>query len=355
MRRSRPRPRGPLLLAAPLALLTGACAFRPWTPSVSVAYWGEDAPLSQPRALPASSEVLAKWQLPWSITWSRYGKATLVSSLDSTHGEEQMPSVADLAVVQRAGDVGRHLAQTKLPEDVMLLVDMRGAASVAFGAELSRSVLAPIAPVLTFNNWPAEDELVPAEETLAALIAFTPALPSSAATKTRPVFLLDAWRLAYRFDEPEIGVHDNRYVLNAGDLPDVAMLQSQGISRVVYVVEDLDDAEVEEDDLHPILASYQAAGIHLSMVDLDTLASTTSLDAELLAHRLVVDDRDTLLDDPVFYTRAHGGFGGCHATPGHVTWGVYRGYAYGSGSSHGISIFGGGGSGYGGYGGGFGG
>jgi hypothetical protein len=348
MRRFRARGRraGPLLLAAPLALLTGACAHRPWTPSVSVAYWSEDVDHTEHKALPSSADLAARWRLPASLVWSRYQKITLVSSLDSTPADEELPAIEDLDVVRRASAVGARVADLGVPSDAMWLVDMRGAASVAFAASLSNRSPAPVAPVATFNNWPAENELVPAEETLAALIDFTPKIPAENTPNATPVLMLDAWRLAYRFDEPDDDVHDNRYVLNPPDFPDVATLKSQGIARVFYLVEDLDDAEVEEDDVHSVFIEYQAAGIQLFMIDLSTIEKASSLAPgapEIAARLLVVEPRAVLLDDPTFYARAHGGFGGLYAVGGGY-WG--GGFVHYGGGWHGGGGF------YGGFGGG---
>jgi len=323
--------RGAWLLAAPLALLTGACAFRPWTPSVSVAYWSEDVSYDDEQTLATAESIRAQWRLPSSLVWSRWSKTTLISSLDSTPPDEQIPAVAKLEVVQRAKQAGARVGVLGAPADAMFVVDMRGAASVAFGAAMTESAPHPVAPVLTFNNWPAENELVPAEEALAALIDFTPKIPAQNTTTATPVMLLDAWRLAYRFDEPDDDVHDNRYVLTPADLPDVETLKAQGVTRVVYVVEDLGEAEVEEDDVHAIFAAYQKAGIRLYMVDLETLLDAKSLDAaspSLLAHALVVEDRATLLDDPSFYARAHAGFGGLYAVYGGGFWTGGGGYVH---------------------------
>jgi hypothetical protein len=234
------------------------------------------------------------------------------------------------------------VATAGLPADTMLIVDLRGAASVAFGAELSRESALPISLVLTFNNWPADDELIPAEETLAALLAETPKIPDPAAAVTAPVFLLDSWRLAYRDDEPEDGAFDNRYALNPNDFPDVAVLRARGIKRVLYVVEDLDDAEMEEDDLNDLFLAYQAAGISLAMVDLGWLVARpmpNRWDDLLVSTNYRVYARRTLLDDPIFFARARGGFGGIHAIP--------RGWG-GAGRGYGGSRGGGGGGGFGG-------
>jgi hypothetical protein len=233
----------------------------------------------------------------------------------------ELPDVMSLDVVPRAQAAARQVAADGLPADTMWIVDMRGAASVAFGVTLSQAAREQVSLVPTFNNWPAEDELVPAEETLSALATMAPKLPDETAGATRPVFLLDAWRLAYRFDDPGDDTYDNRYILSASDLPDVETLRANGIRRVLYVVASLDDTAVEEDDLHVLFDEYQRAGLALAMVDLDLL------ERPILAERwsqvwvdecLYVRPRITVLDEPEFYLRARGGFGGLHARPSPV-------------------------------------
>jgi hypothetical protein len=64
---------------------------------------------------------------------------------------------------------------------------------------------------VTFNKWPADDAVVPTDETLAGLLAFQPKPLPPSTTNAAPVFLLDSWRLAYRFDKPSDETYDNRY------------------------------------------------------------------------------------------------------------------------------------------------
>jgi hypothetical protein len=322
------RPRD-ALLAAPIAALASGCAMRPWTPSVSVAYYGEEAPPPRVVAVPGQPELVARWQLPPTNPWARYEKMTLIASLDSQPRAAPLPDVTQLDVVHRAQASAARVAAAGLPNDTMWVVDLRGAASVAFGAQLSRSAREPVSLVPTFNNWPADNELVPAEEALAALISYAPRTPDATATGTRPVFLLDAWRLAYRMDETDDEITDNRYIIYPSDLPDPSVLRANGISRVVYVVEDLDETTQEEDDLHPIFAAYQAAGVAIFMVDLNFLARPIERDRwyEVLPpRRLYIEERVVIVDDPHFYARARGGFGGIHGGPSPL-----RGGAAGSG------------------------
>ena len=314
--------------AVPAALLSAACFTRPWTPSVSVAYWAQDEPSRTQTWLPTYPEAAMAWQLPPDNPWARWQKMTLLSALDSqSHVSTELPDVRQLDVVADAQAAATKIGAAGLPADTMWMVDLRGAASVAFGAALTRASTYPVAPILTFNNWPAEFELIPAEETLAALLTMSPVVPHAGTVSTRPVILLDAWRLAFREDEPDDDVTDNRYMLTPGDLPDAAALRQAGISRVVYVVEDLDDTETEEDDLHEAFMAYQAAGISIYMVDLAFAAKEVGhqvIWSDVLAPTYyTVRPRVTICSDVRFYARARGGFGGAHGFPsgGRGGWG----------------------------------
>lgn len=325
-----------------VALLAASCGLRPWTPSVSVAFWAEDVPAGREVSLPSSAELARAWQLPADVAWAKWSKGTLMSSVDPMGARATLPDVRTLEVVAEAEAAAANIARGGLPADTLWLLDLRGAASCAFAARLSRDAREPVAPVVTFNNWPALESVVPADETLAGLLAFPPKpLADDGSVKSaHPVFLLDSWRLAFRFDKPADDVYDNRYMLLAGDLPDIETLRAQGITRIVYVVEDLDDAEVEEDDLHASFRAWQAVGLGIHMVDLDflkkvpgTLNGAMHVDwaAHLAPRSHVVRERYTLVDDPIFYSRARGGFGFAYGRP--YFGGYYRGGGgYGGGS-----------------------
>lgn len=329
----------------PIALLGTGCAMRPWTPSVSVAFWAEDVPHSKEYTLPTSYELAQRWQVAPASPWARYHKSTLISAVDPMGGHGQLPDVSSLDVIGEAEAAATNVARAGLPADTMWLLDLRGAASCAFASRLSHASAVPVAPVVTFNNWPSADGLVPAEETLAGLISFPPKLPPPDVTSTEtavPVFLLDSWRLAYRFDEPDDDSFDNRYMLQPGDLPSPEVLKERGITRVVYVVEDLDDAEVEEDDLYESFRAWQAAGVNLFIVDLaflkkQSVQGPVAWQPVLQPYMYYSRERWTLVDDPAFYVRARGGFGLAsgrpYITPGYHGWG----FSY-SGGGH--SFFG---------------
>jgi hypothetical protein len=323
------------LALVPAVLLTSGCFVRPWTPAVSVAYWSDDPAAVPVSNLPTAIELASRWQLPPDNPWASWQKMVLVGALDArTRAIVELPAVRDLDVVRRAEWAGARLASGGLPRDTLFVVDLRGAASVAFGASMSRWWHERVANVLTFNNWPADNELIPAEETLAALIAMQPILPQGAPdAPSVPVFLLDAWRLAFREDMVDDDVTDNRYMLTTADFPDAATLRQRGISRVVYLVEDLDDTELVEDDCHATFAAWQDAGIALYMTDLAWATKHVPREERfgenLSDKRIFIQQRMTLVDDPRFYYRAHGGFGGIYGRP----WGA--GFIGGYGGGHG--------------------
>jgi hypothetical protein len=307
---------------APLALLSTACAARGYTASSALEHTGDVAE-TRLVATPAEADAIAAWQLPAESPWSHYEKLTLLAYLGERSDAVMLPDVDRLELVRRAEIAAARLGQAGLPPDTMWIIDLRGAASVAFGAELSRALPGKVAPVITFNNWPAENEVVPAEETLSALISKRPALPSPTDTAAAPVFLLDAWRLAFREESIEDDVTDNRYLLSESDLPAVAQLRDQRIRRVIYVVEDRNYVANEEDDLHDLAADYQDAGIGFSVVDLswfDQIGAAPDWDTSIGYYRVAIGPRFTIYDSPLFFTRSHGGFGGAHPvyTPGGV-------------------------------------
>jgi hypothetical protein len=308
-----------LLAFAPLALLSTACAVRGATPSSALEYAGDPSPHAHLVEAPREADAVAGWQLPAESPWSRYEKLTLLTYLGDDPTPVMLPEVTQLPVVQRAEVAAARLAAAGMPPGTLWIVDLRGAASVAFGATLSRALPRRIAPVLTFNNWPAEDEVVPAEETLSALLALRPVLPAAADVDATPVFLLDAFRLSRRDEEMPDDVTDNRYFLLGSDLPDAATLRAQGITRVVYVVEDRDAVSNEEDDLHDPTADFQNAGIGFSMVDLawfDRIGAAPDWDTNLGYHAVVIGSRFTIFDSPGFFARGRGGFGGARSVAG---------------------------------------
>jgi hypothetical protein len=314
-----------VLLLPPLAMVASGCGMRDWTPAATLEY---TPPQQITVDLPSRADALAHWQLPPSDPWSAYAKYTLLSALDEKQDRATLPDVRSLADVARASLAGQRLGGGGLPPGTLWIVDMRGASSVAFGAAVSNSAREQVSLVPTFNNWPGgESEVVPAEETLAAMVTMTPHQPDGESW-THPVFLLDSWRLAYRDEEFPDDAYDNRYMLSPSDLPDAETLRARGITQVVYVVESRGWADVEEEDLHDAFLAYQEAGLQLSMVDIDFFDSPPEQPGgwgvTLRGCILEVRPRVPIIRQPWFYSRSPGGFGGAGARP-----------VFGGGGAHG--------------------
>jgi hypothetical protein len=344
------------LALVPILCSSGCAAFEPamLPAEAPPSHWEEAAlppPLPAPMQLPERADTMFRWQLPSDSLWSRFEKLTLVASMGVAPKTDAFAAVARTPEVVLAESAARSVAQTALPGDTMWIIDLHGAASVAFGATLSQRARVPIANVLTFNNWPAEDELIPAEETLAALVHLSPKLPPRGDLSARPFLLLDAWRLAFKGLEPDPDTTDNRYFLTAADLPDAANLRAAGIHKVMYVVHSLRDHPREEDDLHEIFLAYQEAGITLYIVDLNGLCRPSvpvwmpdgapeppppESDQYLYEQYLWIQPRVTVIQDPYFYRRSRGAFGGDHE-------GGFSHHLHGGGGSFGVGWGGGGG------------
>jgi hypothetical protein len=295
-------------------------------------------------------EVLHRWQQAVDETWAPYAKYTLVAALDRaplpTGGA---PRGEDVARVDAAA---WRLAGQGLPADTMWVVDLGGAQSVAFGTWLSRNAKESVSLIPTFNNWPAKNEMVPAQQTMGAMATLLPLPVDGTRGPSVPVFLLDSWRLAFASDEVAEDAFDNRYALGITDLPRADELRARGIRRIVYLVESKDDTPAEGEDLHEAFSAYRQAGIELAIADLGDLASLAEEDDPPGAppwtsffsfHAFTVSPRVTILQQHHFYVRSHGGFGGIHAAPHVIASGVRVGHG---GGSHGG--FGGGHGGHGG-------
>lgn len=334
----------------PLALLSSACVVgRP--PSDGFLARAEPVPGPRDLFLPSAHRAFAAWQLPADDPWARFSKWTLLASLGDSTSSGQLPDVRSLSVVARAERLGAQLAATGLPPDTMWVVDLRGAASVAFGNAMSHAAPHPVSLVLTFNNWPAAQELIPAEETLAALVTLRPRLPEPSVSGSRPVFLLDAWRLAFRDEETDDQAVDNRYYLTSSDLPPPEVLRDRGIRQIVYVTETLGtdpESAVEEDDLHETFMRYAQAGVGITLLGMDELdgEGPQVVQRVITTRRYIPRPRSTVLLSPGFYARSRGGFGGPRARP--LFHGVFHHSTHHHHHGHGRSYSGYGRSGHGG-------
>ncbi len=295
--------------AASAALLTMGCE-EDWVVGANDPSTFEHAPAGM-SGIPPLETLVARWT-PGDGPWSRYNKLTLLASLERR--DIALPEVESSGGVPEARRAAQALAEAGLSADTLWMIDLRGAASVAFAASLSQQAREPVTTVVTFNNWPDEGELVPAEITAAAMVRMAPKQASANTPGARPVFLLDAWRLAYPHAAIDDEVFDNRYMINPADLPAPEVLAGNGIRRVVYVVESIQERDREEDDLHDLFMRYQDAGIVLAIADLAMLGGpalepVAADDSGVVLRPLVIFPRHTLAEEPYFYGVAHSRFG----------------------------------------------
>jgi hypothetical protein len=117
--------------------------------------------------------------------------------------------------------------------------------------------------VTTFDNWPHPLGVVPAAETLGALLYHAgdiDARKASVPAAAPAVFALDSNRLA-PFNDPDTQF-DNRYPAR---LPDAAALKARGVRAVLYVARDRSVTQ-EADDLNDLFVEYRQAGIQVALL-----------------------------------------------------------------------------------------
>jgi hypothetical protein len=258
---------------------------------------------------------MERWQLPLENPWSGFTKFTLLASLGDQETQGIMPAILDSSQVRLARFAGVQVGEGDPALDTLWIVDLPGAMSVAFGVGLSQSSPRPVSLVPTFQNWAYDRELIPASETLAAMLDLSPR--PAPALGTVPVFLLDAWRLSFLDEETSTDVTDNRYALSPADLPSAEQLWAQGITRVVYVVSTRVQGDVEADDLNRRFVEYEQAGLRVAAVDLADLSGIQPVPSGALDWvtyfapcEYLVLERATVLTDPAFYRLHRFGFGG---------------------------------------------
>ncbi|MFO1031925.1 MAG: hypothetical protein U1F60_12660 [Planctomycetota bacterium] len=231
------------------------------------------ASFAWPNAVPAdvtgtpldrsSLPALAGDLRPRVVRWQAFHAPTLASALQASDAAPLLRSIPcqDSPAMRVAHGRGRALRelleQADTPERLLVVVDLPGPESVAFAAGLQPLATA----VFQFANWPHPRGVVPAHETLAALLYHRPTFTNAPSDPKRPaVFVLDRNRLAPYANEPER--FDNRYVVR---LPTATTLRTMQIERIVYVVPE-GAPEQELDDCNETFVAYRASGIQVRLV-----------------------------------------------------------------------------------------
>jgi hypothetical protein len=151
--------------------------------------------------------------------------------------------------------------QPWIDSSTLLIVDMAGPKSVAFGACLAVS---GCDIVCTFNNWPYANGVIKPEQTLAALLRYASWLDEKRTAFPTPgpvAWLCDYGRLGTVKGTP--GQFDNRYYIEDTIMPGAKFLKAQGISKIVYVAAGPD---VNNADINVHLREYQKDGLQVSLV-----------------------------------------------------------------------------------------
>ncbi|HLK41393.1 MAG TPA: hypothetical protein VKU41_31805, partial [Polyangiaceae bacterium] len=127
----------PGLLLPPVVLWAWGCAAWEANPPVATPIdWGQ-GPTLRSMELPSKAEALRRWTVPPSDPWSPYAKYTLLTALNDGPVLAALPDVEQLDEVQRARAAATRIGTTGLPDGTLWIVDLRGAASVAFGTALA--------------------------------------------------------------------------------------------------------------------------------------------------------------------------------------------------------------------------
>ena len=146
----------PRHVIGPLVLFTGACVTGPYPQSVNFLSRAEQVPGGRSLVLPPTQVAYAAWQLPPQSPWAGFSKSTLLAALGDAPRTGELPDVMSLAVVQRAELAALRMAALGFPANTLVVVDLRGAASVAFANMLSHRAGVPLAPVAVAPAAPAE-------------------------------------------------------------------------------------------------------------------------------------------------------------------------------------------------------
>ena len=289
----------------------------------------------------------AEWELPTTNPWVRYFKFTLLSALDD---RAERRRAARRGAARARSHQARARGQPASPTAGCL--PTRCGSSICAAPRRWRSAPrsratrpAGVALVPTFNNWPAENELIPAEETLAAMVDDAAASARRRSERSTPG--LPARRVAPRLPRraPPTTTSTTATCSRRAICPTPRRCAGRHPPHHLRRRAASATATVEEDDLHETFLEYQRAGIAISMVDVSALerlvadawdevfqttpyacsrASPSSTSRASTSARAAASAASTPRAELGPHRRrawtGHGGYGGWHG--GHGWWGV---------------------------------
>lgn len=196
--------------------------------------------------------------------WRPYFVPTLLQSLNQPTLNERIRLIHNPEMAEayaRTGALRELLAQTPDAGRTMVVADLPGPLAVAVGAAMAD--VATLVPL--FDNWPHPLGVVPAHETLGAMIYYAreiEAKRSRVGEKAPTILLLDSRRLTPYADADN--QFDNRWMAR---VPLSDELRQRGIEQVIYLVRDGSYA-TELDDLNDEFVDWEKNGIKVRMLQL---------------------------------------------------------------------------------------
>lgn len=243
-------------------------AAAPWTPPPVRVSAACDTDCDGGQLWKAALTSLDARLAPRQPAWQPWFVRTLlrVPQTDPAPWQTPRASVGDAATREAALALAEAFATVDSPPDTALVLDLPGPQSVAAAGALCDR----FEPVFTFDNIPDGAGVVPAQDTLGAVLYWLPRLQRGAAAREgktcAPMFVLDAARLnPYRNEADRF---DNRY---RAKLPTAEALKAAGIARVLYVRPET-GAVQDSDDLNETLVAWREAGVEVKALGLSALA-----------------------------------------------------------------------------------
>jgi hypothetical protein len=224
-----------------------------------------------------SMVTLANRMLPQQPAYLPYYVPTLFQSLSGGSGLDLRARMRPVHTDEMDHDFARGVAlaatfqQAGWPTDTAVVIDAPGPRAVAVAAGLAER----FDPIFTFGNWPHPLGVVPAHQTLGAMLYYLPLFERARQmrpTPAAPVWVLDSNRLQPYIDADR--QFDNRYFVQ---MPSAEQLNALGIRHILYV--SAQDG-VERDDLNHDFCDLAGKGVDVKMIALSDFMRADSAIAE---------------------------------------------------------------------------
>ena len=240
----------------------------------------------------------AAWE-PTDTAWKPYISSELVNSLTQPTLKTSVQPVHSTSMddaYSRGLGMKELLKESQDPSKTAIVVDLPGPEAVAYAAALSD--YADV--VMTFDNWPHPNGVVPSGQTLGALLYYAEEVAENKEKRDKDapvVFVMDSNRLAQYKDAAN--AFDNRYIAT---MPTAENLKKNSVEGLIYAAPDK-SRSTELDDLNEDFVAYRDAGINVTMMPLTDFQPVSP---ELLAEHGAVDStRTTTTRHRTYYYGGH--------------------------------------------------